>query len=181
VAIEQAKPTIAQRVRHELTEFAILTGYLYITLGAVILMKASVLHDHGVSYALWGTAAVKAAVLAKFMLVGSAMKIGERYAGRPLIWPTLHKSLAFLVLLVCLTIIEESVVGLFHQQSIAASLNELFGARLDESLASIVILYLVLIPYCAISVLARTLGADLLITMFFFESAEKDSAWGRGA
>jgi hypothetical protein len=44
--------------------------------------------------------------------------------------PTLHKSFAFLVLLVVLTIIEEAVVGLFHQQSVAASLGELTGAEL---------------------------------------------------
>ena len=61
------------------------------------------------------------------------MKIGERNSSRPLIWPTLHKALAFLVLLVVLTIIEEVVVGLFHHQSVAASLDELFGATLDET------------------------------------------------
>jgi hypothetical protein len=32
-------------------------------------------------------------VLAKFMLLGRAMKIRERFHDRPLIWPTLHKSL----------------------------------------------------------------------------------------
>ena len=64
-------------------------------------------------------------VLAKFMLLGHAMKIGGRYSTRPLIWPTLHKAFAFLVLLVVLTIIEEVVVGLFHHQTIAASLDEL--------------------------------------------------------
>jgi hypothetical protein len=43
-----AKATLRQRAMNELTEFAILTAYLYITLGAVILMKASVLHDHDI-------------------------------------------------------------------------------------------------------------------------------------
>jgi len=53
------------------------------------------------------------------LLVGRAMKIGER-STRPLIWPTLHKAAAFLILLVVLTIIEDVVVGLIHHQSIAA-------------------------------------------------------------
>jgi hypothetical protein len=142
-----AKATLRQRAMHELTEFAILTAYLYITLEAVTLMKASVLHDYGISSAVWGIAIVKAAVLAKFMLIGHAMKIGERDSSRPLIWPTLHKAFAFLVLLIVLTIIEEVVVGLFHHQTVAASLDELFGAKLDETLAGILILFLVLIPY----------------------------------
>ena len=130
-----AKATLPQRAVHELKEIAILTAYLYVTLGAVILMKTAVLRDAGVSFTPWGIAAVKAVVLAKFMLVGRAMKIGERFTDRPLIWPTLYKSFAFLLLLVVLTIIEEVVVGLFHQQSVAASLGELTGAKLYETLA----------------------------------------------
>ena len=164
-----AKATLRQRARHELTEFAILTAYLYITLGAVILMKVSVLHDQGIDFTPWGIAIVKAAVLAKFMLLGRAMHVGERYSTRPLIWPTLHKASAFLVLLVILTIIEAIVVGLFHHQSVAASLDELTGAKLDESLAGILILFMVLIPYVAIGVLSEALGEDRLARMFFVE------------
>jgi hypothetical protein len=166
-----AKATLRHRAMHELTEFVILTAYLYITLGAVILMKVSVLHDQGISFAPWGIAIVKAVVLAKFMLVGRAMKIGERYSTRPLIWPTLHRAFAFLVLLVVLTIIEEVVVGLFHHQTVAASLDGLAGAKLDETLAGIVILFMVLIPYFAIRLLSEALGEGRLARMFFVERA----------
>jgi hypothetical protein len=48
-----AKARLRQRAMHELTELAILTAYLYITIGAVILIKVSVLHDHNISYAPW--------------------------------------------------------------------------------------------------------------------------------
>jgi hypothetical protein len=164
-----AKATLSQRAVHELKEIAILTAYLYVTLGAVILMKAAVLHDAGVSFTPWGIAAVKALVLAKFMLIGKAMKIGERYTNRPLIWPTLYKAFAFLVLLVVLTIIEEVVVGLFHNQSVAASLGELTGAKLYETLAGYIIMLLVLIPYCAIGVLSEALGEGRLARMFFVD------------
>jgi hypothetical protein len=108
-------------------------------------------------------------VLAKFMLVGRAMKIGERYSTRPLIWPTLHKAGAFLMLLIVLTIIEEVVVGLIHHRSVAPSLDDLTGAKLDETLAGIVILFMVLIPYFAIRVLSEALGEGRLTRMFFVE------------
>jgi len=163
-----AKATLVQRAVHEFKELAILTAYLYVTLGAVILMKAAVLHGAGVSFIPWGIAIVKALVLAKFMLIGRAM-IGERFNDRPLIWPTLHKAFAFLVLLVVLVIIEEVVVGLFHRQSVAASLGELTGARLYETLAGILILLLVLIPYFAFHVLDEALGEGRLARMFFIE------------
>jgi hypothetical protein len=163
-----AQATLQQRATHEIKEFLILTVYLYITLGAVIVMKTAVLHTAGIEFAPWGVAIVKAAVLAKFMMVGHAMKIGERYTG-PLIWPTLHKAFAFLLLLVVLTIIEEVVVGLFHHRSIAASLGDLVGSRLEEMLAGYLIMLLVLIPYFAFRVLGEALGEGRLVRMFFVE------------
>jgi hypothetical protein len=164
-----AKATLRQRGIHELKEFAILAVYLYITIGAVIMMKTAVLHTEGIDFAPWGIAVVKAMLLAKFMLVGRAMKIGERDTTSPLIWPTLHRAFAFLVLLIILTIIEEAVVGLFHHRSIAASLGELAGVRLEETLAGYLIMLLVLIPYFAFRVLGEALGEGRLAKMFFVE------------
>jgi hypothetical protein len=172
------RATLGQRAAHELKEIAILTAYLWVTLGAVILMKAAVLHDAGVSFAPWGIAILKALVLAKFMLIGRAMNVGERFHDRPLIWPTLHKSLAFLVLLVVLNIIEEVVVGLFHHQSVAASLGELTGAKLYETIAGILIMLLVLIPYIAWGVLSEALGEGRLARMFFVDRGWATSSSG---
>jgi hypothetical protein len=171
-----AKATLGQRAVHEFKELAILTVYLYVTIGAVILYKTAVLHGQGISFVPWGIAIVKALLLAKFMLIGRAMKIGERYTDRPLIWPTLYKAFALLVLLVVLTIVEEVVVGLIHHQSIAASLGELFCPRLEETMASILILLLVLIPYCAIGSLSEALGEGRLARMFFVEGRSATSS-----
>jgi len=164
-----AKAPLHQRAIHEFKELVFISLYLYITLGAVVLVKTAVLHAEGIEYAPWGIAIVKAVVLAKFMLLGDAMKIGVRFGARPLIWPTLYRALAFLVLLIILTVIEEAVVGLFHHQSIAASLSELVGPRLEETLAGYLIMLLVLIPYFAFRVLGEALGEGRLTRMFFVE------------
>jgi hypothetical protein len=166
-----AHATLQQRATHEIKELLILTVYLYITLGAVIVMKTAVLHTAGIEFAPWGVAIVKALVLAKFMMVGHAMNIGERYTG-PLIWPTLHKAFAFLLLLVVLTTVEEVVVGLFHHRSIAVSLGDLVGSRLAETLAGYLMMLLVLMPYFAFRVLGEALGEGRLVRMFFVEREE---------
>jgi hypothetical protein len=162
-----AKATLQQRVVHEFKELAIISAYLYVTLGAVIMMKAAVLRTEGIEFIPWGTAIVKAVVLGKFVLLGNMAHVGGRDISGPLIWPTLRRAFAFLVLLVVLTIIEEVVVGLFHHQSIAASLGELFGARLQETLAGYLIMLLVLIPFFAFRVLSEALGEGRLERMFF--------------
>jgi len=159
--------TLRQRTMHEIKEFAFLTLYLYATLGAVILMKAAVLHAEGIDFTPWGVAIVKAAVLAKFMLLGNALKVGERSGTAPLIWPTLHKAVGLLLLLLVLTIIEDVVAGFIHGRSITASLSELLGPRLWETLANILIMLMVLIPYCAFRALGEALGEGRLTRMFF--------------
>jgi hypothetical protein len=158
---------LRQRAMREFKEFLVLSAYLYVTLGAVILMKAAVLHTHGLDITPWGTALVKALLLAKFMLAGRALGIGERALDGPLIWPTLHKTFAFLVLLIVMSIVEEAVVGMFHGRSIAASLGEFVGPRFRETLAGILIMLLVLFPYFALRVLNEALGEGRLARMFF--------------
>ena len=167
--VTTAKATLHQRAMHELKEFVVLTLYLYVCLGAVILMKVAVLHSVGIDMALWGVAIVKAMVLAKFMLIGFAVKFGEGNSTAPLIWPTLKMASAFLGLLIVMTIIEEILVGLFHHQSVGASLDELFGQRLEETLAGYLIILLVLIPFFGFRVLSDTLGEGRLERMFFVE------------
>ena len=166
-----AKATLHQRAMHEFKELAIISAYLYVTLGAVILMKAAVLHAEGIAFTPWGIAIVKAVVLGKFVLLGNLAHLGGRDISGPLIWPTLRRAFAILVLLIVLTIIEEAVVGLFHHRSIAASLGELFGARLEETLAGYLIMLLVLIPFFAFRVLSEALGEGRLERMFFLSGA----------
>ena len=163
------KATLHQRAMRELKELVFISLYLYVTLGAVIMMKTAVLHTQGIAFTPWGIAIVKAVVLAKFMLLGNAMKLGKHTATSPLIWPTLHKAFALLVLLMIMTTIEEAVVGLFHHQSMAASLGELFGRRLPETLAGYLIMLLVLIPYSAFMILDEALGEGRLGRMFFVQ------------
>jgi hypothetical protein len=170
----RANATLHRRALHEFKTLAILTVYLYVTLGAVIVMKTAVLHTHGIDSVPWGLAIVKALLLAKFIMIGQAMKIGERHATGPLIWPTLHMVFAFLVLLVALTTIEEVLVGLLHGQSITASLGDLFGSRLEETGAGILIVLLVLTPYFAWRVLSDALGEGRLARMFFVDREPKE-------
>jgi hypothetical protein len=162
-----AQTTLHQRAMDEFKKLVFISVYLYITLGAVILLKAAVLHTAGIAFTPWGIAIVKAVVLAKFMMLGHAMKLGERPTNSPLIWPTLHRAFAFLVLLIIMNTIEEVVSGLFHDRSIAATLGELFGPRLQETLAGYVIMLLLLIPYSGFLVLGEALGEGRLTRMFF--------------
>ncbi len=166
-ATTNATAKLPHRARHELEQFAVVFVYLYIVIGAITVFKTAVLHTNDIDYAYWGISAIKAAVLAEFMLLGHALKIGEGDTTRPLIWPILHRAFGFLVLLVLLSIMEEIIIGRLHHRPAIASLGELFGRRWQETLASYLIMLLVLVLYFAFRVLGEALGEDRLVRMFF--------------
>jgi hypothetical protein len=157
--------TARHKAAHELREFAIISAYLYVCLGAILLYKAAVLNGEGVSYAPYGLAAVKALVLGKFILLGRAAGLGDRYGARRPIYVIVHKALLFLALLLVLSVIEEVVVGFLHHRSAAEVLSTFLGGSWFQVLASSVIMLLVLIPYFAFGELLDALGESRLRRM----------------
>ena len=106
----------------------VLTIYLYICLGAVMLLKTAVLRDAGISFDMWGIALIKSLLLAKFMLVGRALHIGQqRYRNEALIWPTLYQSVLTLLLLLVLDTVEGVLVGLIHKRALVNSSPSIAG------------------------------------------------------
>jgi len=103
------------------------------------------------------------------MLVGRAAGIGEKYRHRPLIWPTLYKSLLFFLLLLVLTTIEEVVVGYFRGRDFATSIAHVAGPTLAQGVAASLILFLILVPYFAFRSLGEVFGDRRLIRIFFVD------------
>jgi hypothetical protein len=152
--------SVAKKVGHELRQVALITGYLYVCFAAVIFYKFAVLRGQGISYAPYGLAVIKALVLGKFVLLGHAAKIGDRYESRSFMHVVAQKSFLFLVLLLVLTVVEEVVIGLIQGRPLAASLAAVAGGSLLMILASSVIMLLILVPYIAFRELKEVLGED---------------------
>jgi hypothetical protein len=165
--------TLRARARHEGLRFAATAGYLYVCFGALVALKSAILHGHGLPPLPLGLALVKALLLAKFMMVGDALRLGERYRTRPLIWPILHRSVVFLALLVGLTVAEAVVAGWLRGRAIVESLRGLGGGTWAEAGATLLVLLLILLPYFAFRMLAEVLGPDRLFRVMFVERRDK--------
>jgi hypothetical protein len=158
--------TVRARVKREIREFAVLSAYLFVCFAALAYLKAAILQAHGIAFAPFGFAAIKALICAKFILVGRAVGYDDRFKMLPLIWPTLYKSLAFLLLLVVLSVIEEVVVGFIHHRSVLASIADFGGGTLDQLIATCVVVLLTLIPFFAFRALAEIVGQGNLVRVF---------------
>jgi hypothetical protein len=160
------KAAIKERMADELREFAVIAAYLFICFAALAYLKAAILRAEGVNFAPFGFAAVKALICAKFVLVGRAFHLGERYKSLPLIWPVLHKSLVFLAFLLLLNTLEEITVGAIHHRTLSDSLAEIGGGTLDQLIATSVVGLLILIPYFAFRALGEVVGERNLVRLF---------------
>jgi hypothetical protein len=149
-----------ERITDELCRVAIMTSYLFVCFSAVLFYRMAVLHSYGIEFAPFGLAAIKALVMGKFIMLARMTGIGDRYKDKPLIYPVLHQSLLFLVMLIALSLAEETTKGWFHGQSFVDVLRDLGGWL--QIAATALLLWLVLVPYLGFIRLAETLGEDRL-------------------
>jgi len=173
------KAALREKAMSELKHFAVLSAYLFVTFAAIAFFKFSILKAQGVDWAPLSFALIKALLAAKFILIGNELHIGERHQTKPLIWVTLHKSVAFLVLVAILTVVEEAIVGLLHGRGLSQSMAELGGGTSLQLLATLFIVFLVFLPLFAFSALARVTGEQALVRTFFVERLEFEVVGGK--
>lgn len=154
------KPSAKERFWEEMRKFGLISAYLWVCFGALELYKSSILAEHGTSYLPYGSALIKALVIGKFLLIGDAIKVGARATGPTLLHRIGMKSVAFLVMLIIFNILEEIIVGWFHDQTLAASLGEYFGRAPVEIVAPILVMLLILIPLIAATELRKAIGTE---------------------
>jgi len=160
--------SIGKRAIDELKEFAIVAAYLCVCFTAILYLKASILKAKGITFAPFGFAVIKALICTKFVSVGHILHLGEHFKSPlPLIWPTLYKSLVFLILLLGLNALEEIVAGQMHHRTIAESLAEVGGGTIDQLIATSIVGVLILIPFFAFRALGEVVGEGNLVRIFF--------------
>jgi len=162
-----ARVKIAKRAIDELKEFLIIAAYLYVCFTALAYFKAAILQAQGVSFAPFGIAAIKALICAKFMSVGHAIHLGERHKKEALIWPTLRRSFAFLVLLLVLNVLEEVILGYIHHRGVVDSIAAVGGGTMHQLIAASIVVLLILIPFFAFRSLSEVVGERNLLRLFF--------------
>ena len=110
---------------------------------ALVFLKSAIMEADGVHGGYWGFAAIKAILVAKFMLIGRALHIGEGLRTRPLIWQTLYKAIAFTIFVAILSVIEDAVIGMgVHGKTFSQSIADLGGGTLKEMIATEFIVFL---------------------------------------
>lgn len=157
--------SLKARAQSELREFVRVFLYLFCTffgyaIYANLLEAGTGNHDIAYSFAF-----IEALLGAKLMITAKHLRFFRKYEDRPLIYPTLFKSVVFMALMVYASVMEHVVECLVHHHSIIETLFE--TTRLQVILAKNLMIFLGLLPFFALREIDRVRGNWMVYEMFF--------------
>jgi hypothetical protein len=161
-----ANSSVKQKISREMKEFLIIFLYLGLVIGVFNTYRWLLLAEYHVGYFVYGYGLVEALVLAKVILIGKSLRIGERFSDRPLIVPTLYKTMLFALFVLAFGILEHLITGFLHGKNLSGIFQELISGRY-EILTRILMMSVAFIPFFAFGEAMRALGEVKLYDLFF--------------
>jgi hypothetical protein len=175
--MQKEEPAWKKRIVAELRKLAITVIYIWVLLSVFALYREIILANYNIDYSTkFGFALINALILAKFMWLGEILHAGKRAAGKSLLYSTLWKSALFAFILMVCHLLEETLLKLWHGQSIAESLSETV-AHPRDIFATALVMFVVLIPFFFAKGLIEILGEGEIKTLLL--RSPKDSILGR--
>ena len=157
---------IEKRLVDETKEYAVIAGYFAFFLLSLTTYRKLVLAEYDIPYAEYGWALVQAMILAKVVLLGEAVHLGNRFDDRPLVLATFWKAMAFAVLAALLVTAEHTVSALIHHRPVASEF-QLSGGHGQEMVARFQLMLVAFVPFFAFRELARSVGGGSLSGILF--------------
>ena len=105
-------------------------------------------------------------MLGKVILLGEVFHLGDRFHGKPLIVPTLYRTVSFSVLVLVFAVAEHFVKGFIHGENIAAIVGNLAAKDGADIAARILVMFIAFIPMFAIWEISNLFGEGKLFELF---------------
>lgn len=159
--------TWKQRLLHELTEYWINVVYMALFFSAGVFYKGMILHQHGIAFDEYFSGVIRALVIAKVVMIGAFLRISRNYEAKPLIIPTLYKTVLFSLWVVAFDIVEICLRAFIKTPDPTLAFQSLSDHINLIWLGGIVVIAVSFLPFFAMKELSRTLGSDAFRGMFF--------------
>ena len=168
----EVKESLRHRIKAEFVQAALLTLYFAAWFCAIAFFSFALLREAAIPITPCGLAIIKAALCAKFMMIGKAIYPLKVDARRGLIKSIFWHSIVYLGIVLALSFTEAGINGLFHSKLFLESLSS-FGHGDPIYIAALSIMYwLILWPYLIVLGLNQSLG-DTAVHTILFGSKEK--------
>jgi hypothetical protein len=151
----------------EFIRYWIYVGFLTLFFFTFSIYRRLILREYAIDYYSFGFNIFESLILAKIILLGQTLHLGEKYSNKPLIIPTLYKTFIFTLFVLAFTIMETFVMGFLHDQSASTTFQKFLTTGIDEIQARIVIMLFFFSFFFAFLELDRILGGNKLFNFFF--------------
>ena len=173
-----SKGSVKRRLEHEMREYLVIAVYLAAFFVSFTTYRKLVLAEYHVGYFAYGWALMEAMILAKVILIGQALHLGDRFRDRPLIVSTLWKSIVFGLLVAVFVVLEHVVTALLHHRPVASEF-QLTGGQGYEMLARVQLMLVAFVPFFAFREISAVLGEGKLLELFFQGRGDGDAKISR--
>jgi hypothetical protein len=171
---DKKKGNLKNKIFHEMVEYWMNVIYLTLVFAAFTQYRRIILAAHDVTYTNYWVAVIEALILAKVIMIGAVLRLGRGLEHKPLIYPTLYKTVVFTLFCVVFTLLEHAIKGLWTGTGFMGGVAEFFGKG-HELLANSLVVFVAFFPFFGVKELGRVLGQDK-IQALFFRRRDMDSA-----
>jgi len=169
------RQSLTTRLRTEMIGYAVNVVYLSLVFGAFTAYRRLVLAAYDISYTNYGVALIEAFVLGKVISFGGFLRLGRGLENKPLIIPTLYKTVVFCLFVAAFKCVELGIKGLVKGEGFMDGAAKIWREGTSGLLANVLIVFASLLPFFAVKELARVLGREMLWDLFFRRRAPLDA------
>lgn len=160
--------TLMQKLKHELQELIPIIVFFFVAFQLLALTEALMLEQYGISVPVFLTATVMALVVAKVVAITDHFALVNRFPDKPLTYNVVWKTAIYFAAI----FIARYAEHLFHVWRQTGNVVEANSRLVDDIVwphfwGVQLWLFILLLVYCAFRELARTLGRERIIRMFF--------------
>ena len=165
--ISNSKRNIKQAIVEEAQKALALSIYFGIWFCALAFLAATALDERPIPLTIFGFAIVKAAITAKFMLIGQAIvpiKVSKHHG---IVRSLVIESFIYLAIVLALNYIEAGIDGLIHGKSFFQSLAAFGQSDPLKILAMSIVYWLIVVPYLIFTGTLLLMGKNDFIALLF--------------
>jgi hypothetical protein len=176
--MNEEKAGLKHKLILEIKAYWINVLYLTILFAVFTSYRRLILANYDIGYSHWGISLIKALVLAKVIMVGSIFHFGRSLENKPLIFPTLYKSVMFTLWVAFFALVESAIRGFLHGKGLAGALDHLLSEGTHEFYSKCLLVFVGFIPFFAFKELGRVLGKGKIWEWFFRKGPTSESTLG---
>jgi hypothetical protein len=131
----KTKKSLKEKIFHEMVEYWINVVYLAVVFAAFTQYRRLVLAAYNITYTNYWVAVIEALILAKVIMIGAVFRLGRGLERKPLIFPTLYRTVVFMIFVVVFKLIEHEIKSLWTGKGLREGLLNFLAKGTHELLA----------------------------------------------